>query len=319
MRAGKLDKRVTLQSPPIGRDSHNQPTGPWVDVVTCWAAIEPLSAKERFVAGAADAEVTHRIRIRYRADVGFSAKMRVKYGARIFRVEGIRDPLEAHRELELLAVESQRRVPPQIAAALAWFRKREGIVAVNGAVSQWTDATGRGNHLLQAVGSSQPTLNANGGIVFDGTADFLETAAIAELVQPFTIALRFRHITQASGDVILEDRGGTGSIRLAQTGVTIGAMRFSTDAGVTFLSDTQPGGAMGFVIIGAAGGNGVLRVNNQAEILGPVANGNPGGLCLGSRGAAVNCANVEVDELIVWPSLLDASGRQLAAGYLEEL
>ena len=67
--AGDLRERITLQSPPTGRDSLGQRSGAWVDESTVWAAAWPLSSRELLAAGQIQSEVTVRFRIRYRAGV----------------------------------------------------------------------------------------------------------------------------------------------------------------------------------------------------------------------------------------------------------
>lgn len=103
MRIGRLNKRVTFQQPAAARDAYNQPSGAWTDVATCWASIEPLSAKESFLAGAAQSAVTHKITIRYRA--GLTAAMRAVYLGRYFSIQALIDRGERHRLLEVLATE----------------------------------------------------------------------------------------------------------------------------------------------------------------------------------------------------------------------
>lgn len=67
--AGDLRERITLQSPPTGRDSLGQRSGAWVDESTVWAAAWPLSSRELLAAGQIQSEVTVRFRIRYRSGV----------------------------------------------------------------------------------------------------------------------------------------------------------------------------------------------------------------------------------------------------------
>ncbi|MBM4299281.1 MAG: head-tail adaptor protein, partial [Deltaproteobacteria bacterium] len=67
--AGRLDKRVTLQSAVLVRDGHGQPIETWSNVATVWAAIEPIRGREFFAAKQFSAEVTHKLVIRYRSGV----------------------------------------------------------------------------------------------------------------------------------------------------------------------------------------------------------------------------------------------------------
>lgn len=105
MQAGRLRHRVTLQKKSVTRDAMGGESVTWVDQATNEpAAIEPLSARDRFLAQQAQPELTVRIRLRYRAEV--SAEWRVKYGTRIFAI--VAPPInvgERNRELHLLCSE----------------------------------------------------------------------------------------------------------------------------------------------------------------------------------------------------------------------
>lgn len=106
MRAGDLRHRVTIQSRSPDRDELNQPSLDWIDLPsgTVWADIQPMSAQERMVAMANHSELTHAVIIRYQAqfaDPLYMATLRIKYGSRIFNIQGSIDPDERHKSLEL--------------------------------------------------------------------------------------------------------------------------------------------------------------------------------------------------------------------------
>jgi SPP1 family predicted phage head-tail adaptor len=103
--AGKLDKRVRLMKQSETRNSLNQKINAWAEIAngTVWAAIEPLRSSERIQSSALQTEITHRVTIRYRADV--RAEMRVYYGVRQFAVIGLRSPDERGEYLELTCLE----------------------------------------------------------------------------------------------------------------------------------------------------------------------------------------------------------------------
>lgn len=104
MDAGRLNRRVTIETPTITRGtSFKEPVETWATFATVWAAIEPLSGRELLANRQVENEVTTRVRIRYLA--GVLPKMRVVYGSRTFRIESVIDPVTARRDLELLCVE----------------------------------------------------------------------------------------------------------------------------------------------------------------------------------------------------------------------
>jgi len=102
---GRLNKRVVLQAPVTEQDDAGEEViTSWSEVARIWAAVEPLQGRELFAAQAVNSEITHRVRIRYRA--GVNARMRVLYGARELYLKAPPiDPLEKHRELHLMCSE----------------------------------------------------------------------------------------------------------------------------------------------------------------------------------------------------------------------
>lgn len=100
---GELRQRIVFQSAIKLDDGYGGKQVVWQDGFSAWALIEPLSAHEKFEAMSVQSGVTHRVYIRYRPDVG--TEMRIKYGNRIFEIEGILDIGEQKRFLELLCSE----------------------------------------------------------------------------------------------------------------------------------------------------------------------------------------------------------------------
>lgn len=107
MQAGKLRQKVTIQtlaSASPQQDATGAPDQSWTAHLTdIWAAVEPLTARELLAAQEFHAEVTTRIRIRYRS--GITHLMRVVFGTRYYDIKAVIDREEANRELELLCTE----------------------------------------------------------------------------------------------------------------------------------------------------------------------------------------------------------------------
>lgn len=103
VRAGRLRHRVTLQSATTSQDAYGAPVETWSDQATVWAAVEPLSGREFFTVQAERAELSHRIRIRHRADV--TPSWRVSYDSRTFDIETVVNVMERDRELHLMCRE----------------------------------------------------------------------------------------------------------------------------------------------------------------------------------------------------------------------
>jgi len=107
----RLNKRVTIQRLEKAPDEYGQPIDIWVDVATVWAAIEPLRGREYFAAMSEHAEVTTRIRIRYREDIDRTMIVRYKEPGdpefREFEILHIIHPEFLRRELQLMCKERQ--------------------------------------------------------------------------------------------------------------------------------------------------------------------------------------------------------------------
>lgn len=104
MRAGKLNKRITLQRKQQGQDpATGAVTVDWVDVeLPIWAGIEYLSVREFIAARTGQVEISARITIRYRT--GVDATMRAVRGDQIFNIHGVLPDNGSGREYLTLPV-----------------------------------------------------------------------------------------------------------------------------------------------------------------------------------------------------------------------
>lgn len=84
MQAGKLNKRVILQTLTNTDDGGGGSAQTWADTATVWAAVRPLTGTERFTAQQVSANLSTEVEIRYRA--GVVAQQRFKYGTRLFYI-----------------------------------------------------------------------------------------------------------------------------------------------------------------------------------------------------------------------------------------
>lgn len=75
MRAGKLDRRITLQSATEARDSSGSVISTWTDVATLWAGRRDTLGSERILSGAETAVADAVFVIRWQP--GVTAKLRV--------------------------------------------------------------------------------------------------------------------------------------------------------------------------------------------------------------------------------------------------
>jgi len=77
MRAGKLNKRGTIQYPAKSKNSFNEDIETWTDLVTIWCSIEPVSGNEKWLQQERISEANYKIGARYRSDI--KSTMRMKY------------------------------------------------------------------------------------------------------------------------------------------------------------------------------------------------------------------------------------------------
>jgi SPP1 family predicted phage head-tail adaptor len=104
MRAGRLNKKVTIQQVTETQDGKGGIIPAWATFAPAWAAIEPLAGKEYLSSKQVNAETSVKIRIRYLANI--TSKMRVKYGTRIYEI--VSPPIdvrEGNREIHLMCKE----------------------------------------------------------------------------------------------------------------------------------------------------------------------------------------------------------------------
>ncbi len=107
--AGRLDKRIVLQfavETDDARGGGGRVTD-YVDTATLWASIDPGSGREFVDARQLTPDLSHIVKMRYRA--GVTPKHRIRYvgngAVRIFSIVSVADPLERHEQLILMCSE----------------------------------------------------------------------------------------------------------------------------------------------------------------------------------------------------------------------
>lgn len=90
MRAGKMDRRVTLLKwQETGRDALNTPIENWVAVATVWAQQRTERGAERFSAAQIAGAKVMTFHIRHRSDIG--VKDRISYEGQVFEISDVRE------------------------------------------------------------------------------------------------------------------------------------------------------------------------------------------------------------------------------------
>lgn len=101
MKAGPLDRRVTLQRFTETRDEYNEPIVAWTDLATVSAQVVQQSGREFLSADQTQAE--RRVLFRLRWFDGVTVLDRVSYGGRLHNIEEVKE-LGRREGLELMTV-----------------------------------------------------------------------------------------------------------------------------------------------------------------------------------------------------------------------
>jgi len=102
---GEMIERVTLLRSAKIEDEYHGKKITWHVIAEVYAKVEPISSREYFFAQASQVEVTHKIQIRYRADVG--AGWQIKHRDAYYAVQSVIDIAGRRRFLELLCIEAK--------------------------------------------------------------------------------------------------------------------------------------------------------------------------------------------------------------------
>lgn len=110
MRTGQLRHRILIRENTPSVDAYGERSESWGDVEEVWARVEPISGSEFLRADRTTANVTHRITMRYRDDLGtgdteMSPRYQLTYDGRTFEPVRVIDMDERHRWVEVLAQE----------------------------------------------------------------------------------------------------------------------------------------------------------------------------------------------------------------------
>lgn len=101
MQIGRLNRRITIEEKSVSRDSYGAEVITWSEVVTVWAAVLPVRGREYIAMRQAQADVTTRFVIHYRA--GLTPAMRVLYNGAHYGIVEVIDTEDGHRFIEMMA------------------------------------------------------------------------------------------------------------------------------------------------------------------------------------------------------------------------
>ena len=96
---GALRRRVIIEAPVETPDDTGGVTRGFTPLDAVWASVAPVSGQRLFVAQRPEEDISHIVRIRWRA--GLTAAMRLRIGPRILLVRALHDVNETRRHLVL--------------------------------------------------------------------------------------------------------------------------------------------------------------------------------------------------------------------------
>ena len=108
IRAGSLNRRVTIQQRAVTLGTYGEQATTWTDIATVWACMEPLSGRELQAAQQLNAEVTHQVMVRYQTqwtDPKTMAKYRLVFAGRNFDIHASYCPEESRVYVVILCSE----------------------------------------------------------------------------------------------------------------------------------------------------------------------------------------------------------------------
>ena len=108
-------------------------------------------------------------------------------------------------------------------STLAWYIDDAAYLTKSGdSVSQWSDVSGNGNHLLQSNPAYRPIWSADSGLMFNGTDDCLELASFV-LDAPWSLYMVVLQDSWTETDAIIsfsKYNTGSGNVYVGQTALS---------------------------------------------------------------------------------------------------
>src|SRR3990167_3408117 len=87
MRAGNLDRRITVQTKTLTANSYGERVASWADTFTTWANVFEIAGKEKFEASQLVDKADIRFSIRYRT--GVNEEQRIVYDSNYYDIYSV--------------------------------------------------------------------------------------------------------------------------------------------------------------------------------------------------------------------------------------
>lgn len=230
----------------------------------------------------------------------------------------------------LRPVASGRFDPRRISGLEAWYAADvASSITIETGVQQWSDLSGKGRHLTQAVTNNQPayssvTLNGKPTVTFDGQNDTLRTANFSSAIShPHSYYMVFRLETEPAANQFAITAGDASQTPSRSGEVFLSNFSsMSLFAGSTLVFNTFPAGAPGNFNIWDAEYNGASSQfryrKNVASISGNTGSGPMYRITLAGSGGATpgSLSHISWAELAVFSRILTVAEADAVRKYL---
>ncbi len=115
MNAGKLNRRIQIQTQTTTQDAFGQPVQEWTTAYTCWASIDVQGSQLLYSTAEFIDKVTHRITCRWTSSVIIAANQRILYTEQTtgvthtYEIEAVMNDKQGNRQLILLCYELEAK------------------------------------------------------------------------------------------------------------------------------------------------------------------------------------------------------------------
>lgn len=109
MQAGRLNRRIQIQSQTTTQDEFGQPRQEWSTAYSCWASIDVQASQLLYSTAEFVSKVTHRITCRWTSSVVIAANQRIVYTeagvAHTYTIEAVLNDKQANKQIIMLCYE----------------------------------------------------------------------------------------------------------------------------------------------------------------------------------------------------------------------
>jgi hypothetical protein len=187
-------------------------------------------------------------------------------------------------------------------------------------VQQWSDQSGNGRHPSQATAGKRPLWIANGQnglpvLRFDGVDDYLKAAGFT-LTQPETVFIVYKSITlggSGTHDTIFDGNATIGGAFLSDVRPVT-----QINAGTSVpVATAAADGIFAVLVVQFSGASSFWRLDGTQVATGDAGANDMNGFTLAALGNNSRTTNIDVGEVIVYPTALALADLQAVEAYLK--